>query len=194
MSRGTARSTMRMGRCRRARMAAAPRRSVMRGGARGAAHDDVGFGKFLVEPAQIDGIAFDLRRQWSAPAPSVRLAITMRLTPARCEMPRGEGDHLAGADHQSGLSAQIREHAPREAHRGGGEGDGIGADLGLRAHALGGGKRGLKQPIEGRARAAGSAVRPGRHPSTGPESAPHPSTMESSPEATLKACSTARCS
>ena len=50
MSRGTAKSTMKIGRWRRARTAAAAALLVIeRRGARRAAHDDVGLGQFLVE-------------------------------------------------------------------------------------------------------------------------------------------------
>jgi hypothetical protein len=44
------------------------------------------------------------------------LAITMRLTPALAKMARGQRDHLAGADHERAALAQVRVHAPREAH------------------------------------------------------------------------------
>ena len=39
----------------------------------------------------------------------VRLAITMRLTPGAHEMPRRQRIHFAGADHQRGVRAQIRD-------------------------------------------------------------------------------------
>ena len=122
--------------------------------ARRAADHDVGIGQLLVESAQVDRIGLDLGSPAIAPAQGA-IRDDHALDARAGEMARGERDHLAGADHQRGVIAQIRVHAPREADGRRRERDRVGADLSLGAHALGGGKGGLKQLVEPGAGAAG---------------------------------------
>ena len=79
----------------------------------------------------------------------------MRLTPALAKC-RAVSAIISPAPIISAVCAlKSAIYAPREAHRRGGEGDRIRADPGLGAHALGGGKSGLKQLVERGAGAAG---------------------------------------
>ena len=121
---------------------------------RGAADDDVGVGQLLVEGAQVDGITLEFGRQRLCPTQGA-ICDDHVLDAGGGKMPCGERDHLSGADHEGGVSIQVRIHAPREAHRRGCERDRIRADLRLGTHTLGGGKGGLKQLIEPRPGAAG---------------------------------------
>ena len=122
-------------------------------GARRAAHHDVGRGEFLLEGAKVDGIAFDLGGE-GLRARQSPVGDHHALDAGRCEVAGGESDHLACADHQRGVRAQVRINALRQAHRGGGEGNGVGPDLRFGAHALGRRKRRLKQLVERRSCAA----------------------------------------
>ena len=154
MSRGTAMSTMNIGRRRRARMAASTARLVMTG----------------------TGLAVQLMTM-SAPASSLSRSLQGRgvgvefggqrfglrhgavgddhaLDARAHEMPRGQRIHVAGADQQGVVSAQVLVHAPRQADRRRGQRYGIGADAGFGAHAFGGRKSGLKQLVEDRPGAA----------------------------------------
>ena len=123
-------------------------------GARRAAHHDVRLDELLLQAGQVDRVGLDLGGE--------RLRACERaigdhepLHPRACEMPGGQIDHLARADHERGALAQVRVHPPREADGRGGEGDRVGADLRLGADALCGRKRGLKELVERGAGAAG---------------------------------------
>jgi hypothetical protein len=102
---------------------------------------------------QAHGLRADLGRQDFCPGQGA-VGDDHALDACGGEVPRGQGDHFPGADHQRRVLAQVREHAPREAHRRGCHRYGIGADLGFGAHPLGGGKRRLEQLVERRTRAA----------------------------------------
>src|SRR5882762_3574498 len=108
-------------------------------------------------------------------------------------MPRRQGIHLTGADHEGGVGAQVRIHPPRQTHRRGGDRHRVLADPSLRPHALGPEKAAWNSLLSvGPVLPASCAT---RYASLScPRICGSPSTMESSPEATLKACFTARCS
>ena len=59
------------------------------------------------------------------------------LDPGAHEVACGEGVHIAGADHEDGVGAQVRIHAPRQTHGRGGERHRVLADASLRSHAFG---------------------------------------------------------
>src|SRR6267378_844031 len=59
-----------------------------------------------------------------------------------------EGVHLAGADHEGGMSAQVRIHPPCQTDRRGSDRYRVLADASLRAHALSRGKGRLEQLVE----------------------------------------------
>lgn len=69
-------------------------------------------------------------------------------------MPCGQRIHIPGAHEQRVVGAQILEHAPCRADRGGRQRHGVGADASFGAHPFGGRERGLKQFIEDGAGAA----------------------------------------
>ena len=121
---------------------------------RRAAHHDVGLDQLLLEAAQVDRVALDLGGERLRPRERA-IGDHEPLHPGACEMPGGEIDHFAGADHERGALAQVRIHPPREADGRGGERDGVGADLRLGADALCGRKRRLKELVERGAGAAG---------------------------------------
>ena len=64
------------------------------------------------------------------------------------QMPRGQFAHLARAHQENRASLQRAEDLARQFHGHRGDGDGVRADLGLRANLLGGGKGALQQVLE----------------------------------------------
>ena len=130
-------------------------------GACGAADDDVGVHELGADGVETDGIGLEFRGERLRPGEA---AVGDHHAPhaGRGEMPCGEADHLAGAHQQRGAGAQIRVDAARETDRRGGDRDGVGADAGLGADALGGRKGGLEELVERRAGAAALLGKPVR--------------------------------
>ena len=105
-----------------------------------------------------------------------------RLT--RCKVCGDEVDHLARTDEQHVQLRQVFKDFARQAHGSSGHADGMGADLGARAHFLGHRKRALEQVVQRAAQRAGGTgfthgrfhlaedlrftqhhrIQPGRHP------------------------------
>ena len=72
----------------------------------------------------------------------------------RVQVPRGELDHVAGADQERRVALEAAEDAARELDAGGCDRDRARADGGLAADLLGDGERRLEQPVQQRARGA----------------------------------------
>jgi hypothetical protein len=153
MSRGTAKSTMKIGRRRRARMAASADSLVISGRVRGAGDDDIGLGQFLVELPEPDRVGLEFRRQLLGSSQGT-IGDDQAFDARTHEMACGQGVHVAGAHHEGGVGAQVRIHAPRQTDGRGGDRHRILTDASLRSHAFGRGKGGLEQFIE---RGAGTA-------------------------------------
>jgi len=117
---------MKIGRRLRSRAAAAAAAFVMR--TRGAADDDVGFGQRCIQMLQVDGRPRDRSGQYFGPAPGT-VGYDYSFDAGSAEMSGRERDHLAGADHQGRVCAQVSVHTACETHRCRCERNGIGAYL-----------------------------------------------------------------
>ena len=120
----------------------------------GGGDDDVVGGQVVGQIVQRDGAAAEALRQ-RAGALQGAVGDGDVLGVLRGEMVGAQLDHLAGADEQHVLLVDAGENALRQAHRGGGHGNRVGADRGRCAHFLGHREGALEQLVQQRAQGAG---------------------------------------